>query len=96
MTNVAENRRLWIAALRSEGHRQIHGAYSDPEGGVCALGLRNDIDRTFGPIFDGHGYANVLRDNDLMRLTFAQIADRAEAGRYWDIVEEKQELALAA
>ena len=55
---------------------------------VCALGLADEVIGNHGLLFGpgqvyGSAAARIALDNDEIRLSFAQIADRALRGRYW-------------
>ena len=96
-TQLDINRARWIDALRHNGHRQICRTWSSPAGGVCAAGLAMEL-AAGGPFVAGvlavaKGSAflgmrslcdkGLTEDNDAPGSTFDQIADHAEAGRYW-------------
>lgn len=84
------NRRLWIQALRENGHRQCKGVSS--KGLVCAMNLAPEfivrlpgksMQHSLGMHNDGsRDLLLAARDNDA-GWTFARIADAAEQGRYW-------------
>src|ERR671919_320562 len=70
-------KRALIEALRSGKYRQIRGRFQDGYGGYCVMGLalhlRLDLELDPGAL---------VWMNDHLCLTFAEIADRIEAGDY--------------
>lgn len=82
------NRRLWIQALRENGHRQNRGTLSDDDGNVCALGLASEVLGCWTMLGQlKHNPVGALalpaQDND-DGWDFSRIAGAAEQGRYWE------------
>ena len=110
--NIAKNRCEWIQALRENGDMQCLGWDFTPNTRqACAVQLIVtelkgakplflDPIPDYGRIADWLGVTAgalmaIYTDND-MSLTFARIADRAEAGVYWNLDDNVVPLARAA
>ena len=93
---ITENRRKWIAALRSGEHRQHRGSSTDGNGAGCAVhvaGVLSGCSPSEPGYIEGTRFLGIrglscdgeitggelARWNDNARMSFAQIADRAEA-----------------
>lgn len=89
--DTKQNRERWVAALRSQGHRQVCGQYRADDGRVCATMLMAEVCGV-DPLKGGEGIGNwerrlcglttdqvleVMSLNDKGK-TFAEIADVVE------------------
>jgi len=117
--NISENRRQWIAALRTSGPRQCtKGPGITFTDSLCALQVAKETLYLAGyrpqSNLEGREYAEWLTFDEVMEIlgmdldenlaindndkgmTFAQIANQAEAGAYWNLEDNVVPLARAA
>jgi hypothetical protein len=67
-----------VAALRSERYRQIRGLFQDSRGGYCAVGLAEHLQIDLGR----RECIALIQMNDMLGLSFSEIADLIERGDY--------------
>jgi hypothetical protein len=69
-----------LAALRSGHYRQIRHRLRDGAGGYCVFGLVGHLGLDHG--LEPREQMALMRMNDTLCLTFAEIADKIEAGDF--------------